>query len=268
MFQIVCLAKFTPDIKNFVYDYEKNILVRENVNLILNPDDACAISLALKLKEKWDDVHIRVVSMGPKGTMNLVRDLLRLGVDEATLLSDAAFAGSDTFATSHVLGSYLDTVEYDLVLTGTHTLDGDTAHVPSQIADYLSLAQMVGITDFHLDACTRQAMQFDVKQEDHIFTYQVQLPALLGVAAESKMKLPFVRYDDLEKFVDDKITILGNDTLGVPAEVLGLKGSPTRVVKTHVKELEKKENISVQVNEEGVETVYQFLKAKGFIKDV
>ena len=265
MFKIVCLVKFTPDIQNFVYDYEKNILVRENVDLVLNPDDARSLAFALKMKEKFPETHIRLVTMGPESVKDLVRDLLRRGIDEATILSDKLYAGSDTFVTSSVLGGYLGGINYDLILTGTHTLDGDTAHVPSQVADILELEQMTGITGFNLSECSPKQISFNIVSENRTYKYKISLPSLLGVSDECKIKLPFVRYDDLEKDVDHQITVLSNEDINISPDKLGLKGSPTRVTETHTRKLEKKEQVVVSVDKEGIEVVYNYLKEMGVI---
>ena len=86
--KIMCLVKFIPDVDNFNYDYEKNILVRENEKLILNPEDACALALALKIKEKNKNTIIEIISMAPLSIVPHLEELLRLKVDRATLISD------------------------------------------------------------------------------------------------------------------------------------------------------------------------------------
>lgn len=125
--KIICLIKFIPDVDNFTYDYEKNVLVRENVKLILNPEDACALAFALRIKEKNHETFVEIVSMAPQSTIPLIEDLLRLNVDKATLISDKLYVGSDTYVTSKIIAKYLRKEEYDFILTGSHSLDGDTA---------------------------------------------------------------------------------------------------------------------------------------------
>lgn len=266
MLHIVCLVKFVPDLNDFKYDYERNVLVRENVSLELNPDDAHALALALKWKKQWTNTHVRVVSMGPSGVLEQLRDLLRRGVDEATLLSDSVFAGSDSYVTSKILSAYLTTITADLVLTGTRALDGDTSHVPSQVAECLCLPQMMGVLDMDWPECTKEQVIFHTQHDDEtLCKYRVQLPALLGISFESKAKLPFVKFRDLEKEVDDRIIQVSNKELKMPREQLGLMGSPTRVVRSQARIFEKKEQIVVKVDPEGIDYVYQFLKAKEWL---
>ena len=95
--KIICAVKFVPDVDKFVYDYENSALVRENVRLILNPDDACALAFALKIKATNPDYVVEVVSMGPQSVVPHMEDLLRLNVDHGTIICDPKFAGSDTY---------------------------------------------------------------------------------------------------------------------------------------------------------------------------
>ncbi len=110
--KLVCLVKFVPDVDSFQYDYERNVLIREKVRLLLNPDDACAVAFALKVKARRPDTVIEVVTMAPTSVKPHMEDLLRLGVDRGTILSDPAFAGSDTYATSKVLARHLEGVGF------------------------------------------------------------------------------------------------------------------------------------------------------------
>src|SRR6056297_1374064 len=154
--KIICLVKYVPNVEDIQYDFEKNVLIRDNVKLILNPDDACAVAFALEMKKEINDLEIEVVTMGPKAVIPFVEDLLRRDVDKAALISDNLYAGSDTYATSKVLGHYLKEKDYDCILTGTHSLDGDTAHVPSQLGDILNLNQMSNIIKIDKDSFNKE----------------------------------------------------------------------------------------------------------------
>lgn len=265
MFNIVCLVKFVPDLKDFQYDYERNVLVRENSRLIINPDDVCALAFALKCKELWRNVHVRVVSMGPKSIIKQIRDLLRRNIDEATLLTDFVFSGSDSYVTSNILAYYLTAIPCSILLTGTSALDGGTSHVPSQVAELLHLPQMVGVTGISFSESDERYIVFEVLHDDVCEKYSIRLPALLGISSESKAKLPFVSFQDLEKDVDDRITILSNHEMQIPIQKVGLNGSPTRVVKTHASKPNKKEQVVVHSDQRGVEFVYQYLREKGLL---
>jgi len=264
--KIICLVKFTPDVDAFEYDYENHVLLRENIKQILNPDDACALGFALRLKKKVPEIEIEIVTMAPLNTMNLVEDLLRRNVDRATLLSDPQFGGSDTLATSRIIGTYLQSAEYDVILTGSHTLDGDTAHVPAQLAEYLNLDHMSGIVRIDENSFLNGAPLVDVDTEKYAETYEIPFPAVLSVCRESKYKLPFVRFADLDLDVRDRVQIVGHEVLGLGGEQTGIHGSATKVIRTFTKTYdEKKEKIVVQNDRDGIEVVYQFLKEKGYL---
>lgn len=263
--KIICLIKFTPDVDGFAYDYENNVLIRENVKQIINPDDACALGYALALKKAHPDIEIEAVTMAPLSARNMMEDVLRRRVDRGTMISDPVFGGSDTLATSLIIGAYLKSIEYDVILTGTQTLDGDTAHVPSQLADFLGIAHMSAIIRIEEESFLDRMPLVTVDADRYIDTYKLAFPAVLGVRRESKYRLPFVRYADLDMDVGDRLKIIGHETLGINPESTGLKGSATRVVKIYTQSYEHRDKIIVQNNEAGIETVYQFLKNNGYL---
>ena len=261
--KIVCLVKFVPKVDDFKYDYEQNILIRDNVPMILNPDDACALSYALQLKDKNPETTVEVVSMGPLGLKEKMEDLLRRNVDRATLLSDKKFVGSDSFATSHVLSTYLKSRNYDLILSGSQTLDGDTGHIGPQVAELLDIPQcsnIVKINDINSETAT-----FTIDDEDKLITFEMSLPCLLSVSKDSKYKLKFVKSSDMHKDVEEKFFVLTNEDLQLPADKIGLKGSPTKVSKSFVKKLEKRKTEFIKCDDAGIEKIYKFLQSQGVV---
>jgi electron transfer flavoprotein beta subunit len=263
--KIICLIKFVPDVENFIYDYEKNVLVRENVRLILNPEDGCALALALRIKEKNPDTFVEIVSMAPTSIIPLIEDLLRRNVDKATLISDKLFVGSDTYVTSKIIGKYLEGEEFDFILTGTHSLDGDTAHIPSQIADLLQISQLSNIVKVYEENLENDSVIALVDCEKTSSKYEIALPCILSIGKESKYKLPFVKFKNLGLDVRDRISVITNEELEFSEDEVGLEGSLTKVNRTYVKELHKKEKVVVGNDDEGIEVVYKFLKDKGFV---
>lgn len=263
--KIICLVKFVPDIDNFIYDHERNVLVRENVRMILNPDDASALAFALKIKEKQPDTFIEAVTMAPQSIIPHLEDLLRLGADRALLISDPLYVGSDTYVTSRILGRYLGGADFDCILTGTGALDGDTSHVPSQIAEILHICQMSGVSDIDEETFSQEGAVITVDEETAFSRYKISLPAVISFQSERKYKLPYIKYTDIHRYVRDRIRVVGNDTLGFDAEEVGIKGSLTKITRTFVQTMEKKNKITVAADEEGVDQVYTFLKEKGFI---
>ena len=263
--KLICLVKFVPDVDSFKYDYQTNALIRENVRLQLNPDDVCAVAFALKVKATHPETSIEVVTMAPATVTPHMEDLLRIGVNHGTILSDRAFAGSDTYATTMVLARYLASRPCDAILTGTHAIDGDTSHIPSQLGACLDLNQMSGIVRIDEQRFNSASAVFDVETENETTTYEMALPAILSLTRDSKYKLPYPRRIDLERDVSENLSIITNEDLSFAADEVGLNGSKTRVVQTYTKEFDKKGRIVVKADDEGVDFVYKFLKEKGFI---
>lgn len=262
--KIICLVKIVPDVEQMSYDYEKNILVREQVKSIINPDDSCAVAAALRLKEKCD-AHVTVISMGPPAIRKYLEDLVRRGIDRAVLITDSLYAGSDTYVTSRILGRCVKQYDYDMILAGTHSLDGDTAHIPCQLAELLDINVMSSVVKIQEDNRSDGNIQFEVKNNEQCMEFLMELPAVLAVSDESKYKLPYVRYEDLKKNVSGCISVITNEELGFAEDEVGLKGSMTKVVKTYIKPCSGEEGTIVQIDEAGIEYVYQFLKQKGFV---
>lgn len=262
---IICLLKFVPDVDSFRYDYESSTLIRENVRLQMNPDDVCAVAFALKAKAARPGTSVEVVTMAPATVTPQMEDLLRIGVDRGTILSDRLYAGSDTFATATILASYLNQRAYDVILSGTHAIDGDTSHIPPQVADCLDLNQMSGIVRIDEHRFGPESAVFDVETEDTSATYEMTLPAVLSLTRESQYKLPYASRKDLERDVSDRLHILSNRELTLAVDRIGLAGSKTRVVRTDTKEFDQKKRTVVGTDDAGIDIVYRFLKDKGYI---
>lgn len=263
--KLICVVKFVPDVDNFKYDFDNNKLIREDMRLTLNPDDACAVAFALKVKEKLAGTVVEVVTMAPMKIVPHMEDLVRLGVDKGVILSDKAFAGSDTYVTSKILSRYLLGQHYDCILTGTHAVDGDTAHVPAQLGEWLGLNQLSNITKVDMEKFSKEFAYVNVDNDQTSITYEVSLPAILSLTRESGYKLPYLRKGEMDRDVKSSINILGREDLGLSEDQTGFKGSLTEVVETYVKQYEKRDRTLVKADNEGVETVFRYLKEKGFI---
>lgn len=263
--KIICLVKYVPNVEDIKYNYEENILIRDNVKLILNPDDAAAVAFALNVKEIEPDINIEVLTMGPKSVKPFVEDLLRRNVDKATIISDTAFVGSDTYATSKIIASYLKKNKYDCILTGSKSLDGDTAHIPSQLGEILNLNQMSNIVGVDKFSIEQKSIILEVESGNKILTYKMSLPAILSLRKESGYELPYIKYENISLDVSDRLKIISNEELKLDREIIGLEGSLTRVANTYNKNFRKRNKIIVKNDKQGIEYVYSFLKKKGFI---
>jgi len=135
---VVCL-KQVPGTTKVQIDPQTNTLIRQGIENIINPFDTYALEEGVRIKERYGG-KVTVISMGPPQAEEALREAISLGVDEAILLSDGAFAGADTWATSYTLARAIDKLgQYDLAICGRQTIDGDTGQVGPELAEMLGI---------------------------------------------------------------------------------------------------------------------------------
>jgi electron transfer flavoprotein beta subunit len=225
---IIVPIKQVPETGNVRIDEEKGTVIREGVESIVNPLDLYAIEIAIQLKEEHGG-KVTVVSMGPPKAESAVREALSMGCDEGVLISDRAFAGSDTWATSYALSSAIKKLRrFDLVITGVRATDGDTGQVGPGIAAFLDLPLSTytsGIKEIANDTITVERLL-----ESGYETLRLPMPCLLTVVREiSYPRLPTLRGKQRSRTID--IPILAPDDIGADVTLIGLDGSPVKVVK-------------------------------------
>ena len=138
--KIVVCIKQVPDTNEVKINQETGTLIRDGVKSIMNPDDKNALESALQLKDKYG-ASVSVLSMGPPQAKEILREALSMGADEVFLISDRKFGGSDTWATATIIASAIEKVgDYDIILCGRQAIDGDTAQVGPEIAEFLDIA--------------------------------------------------------------------------------------------------------------------------------
>jgi len=227
--KIVVCIKQVPETNDAKIDPETKRIVREGLSAVLNPFDTYAIEEAVNLSKKHGG-EVIALSMGPERAKSVIREAISVGADRGVLLSDRAFGGSDTWATSYILAKAIEKIGgVDLVLCGRQAIDGDTAQVGPGIAAHLDwqLAAHVmaveGVTEktirlrrMHEDGCDLCELDFPavVTVVKDINTPRV--PTLKGRLAAEKSEIPIWKPEDI----------------GAESEKIGLDGSPTRVVKT------------------------------------
>lgn len=263
--KIICLIKMLPDIENIQFDEKKKVLMRESTRLITNPDDETALAAALKIKAQYPETVVEIVSMAPQRAMRRFEDLLRREVDKGVLISDPLFVGSDTYVTSRILATYLKENRADCIFTGTHSLDGDTSHVPSQVAEQLQLDQMSNILELDINKFVEGLGRFTVNVEGEVLEFEMDLPAVLSFEKSKAYTMPYIQYQHFQLDVKDKMEVLTSQELQLTEEETGLKGSLTEVRRTFVKKIPHKDNLIVTCDDEGIETVYQYLKENGYL---
>lgn len=233
---ILVLVKQVPDTTIIKINPDTNTIIRTGVPNIVNPDDLAGIEEALSLKGKFGGT-VTTITMGPMQAESMIRSLYARGVDDAYLLSDRLFAGSDTWSTSWILSSMIKKLDYDLIIAGYQAIDGDTAQVGPQIAEFLDIPQVTHvskITDFQDGKIT-----LEKKYENETYLLRAKLPCLITTI--KTMNTPRLMKSNLAWNSDLKdVHIINAESLGVKQEFIGLTGSPTRVKKTYTKTVLKR----------------------------
>ena len=231
---IVCI-KQVPDTTDIKIDPATNTLIREGVESIINPFDMYAIEEAIRTKGKLGG-KVTVVSMGPPQVDTALREAISLGCDEAVLLTDKAFAGSDTLATSYTLAVAIKKIgSYDVIFCGKQAADGDTAQVGPGISAHLDIPQVTYVKKIEqiqnaLPAGRQSFARVERMTEEGYEVIETPLPALFTVVKEiNEPRLPSLRGKIAAKKA--KITTWNAKDLGVDEKHIGLNGSPTQVIK-------------------------------------
>lgn len=224
----VCI-KQVPATTEVKFDPETNALIREGVESQINPFDLYALEEAVRVKEReGGESTVTVISMGPPQAEEALREAISLGADDAILLSDRAFRGADTWATSYALARALAKIEPDLIFCGMQAIDGDTGQVGPGIAVHMDYAQAPYVAKIEeLDA-----KKIVVKRllENGYEVCSVRLPAVLTVVKEiNEPRTPSLRGKMNAKKTE--IPVWTAADIGAPEEKLGFAGSPTQVVK-------------------------------------
>jgi electron transfer flavoprotein beta subunit len=227
---IVCI-KQVPDTTEVKINPETGTLIREGVPSIVNPFDMYAIEEGLRLKEKYGG-KVTVVSMGPPQAKEALKEAVAMGADEAILLSDRAFAGSDTWATAYTLAQAVKKLgPFDVILCGKQAIDGDTGQVGPGIARQLGINQLTYVFKIlKLDPESR-ALAVERLLEEGREVVETQLPALLTVVKDINQPR-YPTFLGIRRATKLEIPVWGAaDLPDTDATKLGLKGSPTQVVK-------------------------------------
>ena len=252
---IVCV-KQVPDTEKVKLNPETNTLIRDGVENIMNPYDAQALETALILKDATG-ANVKVVSMGPEQAKDVLKDAIALGADEAVLLSDRVFAGSDTLATSIALANAIKAAgEYDLILCGKQAIDGDTAQVGPEIAELLGIPQ---VTCAMKVAFEDGKFLVERENESTAQTLAVAGPVLVTVTRAEK-EPRFASIKGKMKARKTEIPVLTGADVAVDEKTVGLAGSPTKVVKVFTPQVAKIE--SEIMNEEDADKAVDMLVEK------
>ncbi len=260
---IIVTVKQVPDTNDVRLDPVTGTLIREGVPSIVNPEDRHAVEQALSMRDALGAGKVTVISMGPPQAESALREVLAMGADEAILLSDRAFAGADTLATAAALAGAIRKIgTYDLILCGRQAIDGDTAQVGPQLAEFLGIPQVTYTTAVKIEG---HSLRVERKAEGETQVLQVPLPALLTCIKElNHPRIPTLK-GCMAAYRERPFHIWNAAHIGVPVEQIGLKGSPTQVRRTFNPEPKGAGTIIKGEPAAAVKQAVQILQSKGII---
>ncbi len=224
---VVCI-KQVPDSHDVKINPETNTLMREGVEAIINPFDMYAIEEALRLRDRMGGT-VTALSMGPPQAEAALREAISMGVNAGILVSDRAFAGSDTWATSYTLSKALEKIgDYNVILFGKQASDGDTAQVGPGVATHLDLPQITYVRK--IEEIEENRIVAERLLESGYEAIESPLPCILTVVKEiNEPRLPSLKGKMAARKAE--ITTWGAADIEAEHDKLGLDGSPTKVVK-------------------------------------
>jgi len=233
----ICI-KQVPGIQEVRIDPKTNTLIRQGIPSIMNPHDKHAVQLGLDLKESYG-AEVIALSMGPPQAEDVLREALSMGVDQAYLLTDRAFAGADTLATSHTLALAVKKIIKDsgtddkyIVICGVQAIDGDTAQVGPEMAEDLGIPQITYALKFELDG--EKVLIERAFRAEEIVLIETKLPVLISVLKDINQP----QYPSMDGIVDaytkKEVIYLNAEDLEAKKENIGLTGSMTEVWKIFI----------------------------------
>ena len=228
--RIVVCVKQVPDSTNVRINPKTNTLMREGVESIVNPFDEHALELALVLKDRCG-AEVTVISMGPPQATAVLREALARGADRAFLVSSRAFGGADTLATSYTLSAAIRKAcggaSPDLVFFGKQAIDGDTAQVGPGVSEFLDLPLVTYVKSLEV---TGSAYRVTTLVDDGEHEIEGALPAVMTVVKEAGAPR-FAPLAGAMRAAKAEIAVLDEKAIAADPIRIGLKGSPTKVVK-------------------------------------
>lgn len=259
---VVCI-KQVPDTTDVKIDPKTGTLIREGVPSIINPDDKHALEEGLRLREKFGGT-VTVLSMGPPQAEDALMEARAMGADVTVLISDRAFAGSDTLATSYALTrSVLTTGEFDIVLCGRQAIDGDTAQIGPQMAELLGIPQVTYCIEIAVDGRRVTAKR---ALEDGYEVIETELPALFTVIKDiNRPRYPSVR-GIVNVCRDCDVQTWTAKDIDASKKMIGLDGSPTQVARTFAPEPKGEGLLLEGAPEATVKELVQHLRDKNVVR--
>ncbi len=263
MHVIVCIKQVpdTTEMKKVQINAGTGTIVREGIPSILNPFDEYAVEEAVRIKEK-NGGKVTLLSMGPAQAEDALLKGLSMGADEAILLCDRAFAGSDTLTTAYTLSAAIKKIgPFDLILCGQQAIDGDTGQVGPSLAEHLHVPQVTYVNQIEIQG---KKMRVRREVESGYEDLECGLPALLAVVKGiNEPRIP--GFSDLAEAMEKGIRTWGLDDLIVEESRIGLKGSPTWVMGIWTPEAKRGGQIIGGAPDEAAQKLAAFLRQRGIL---
>jgi electron transfer flavoprotein beta subunit len=252
---IVCI-KQVPDTAEIKINPETNTLMREGVPSIINPFDLNALEAGIQIREQSGG-RVTVLTMGPPQAETALREAISMGADEAVLLSDRAFAGSDTWATSYTLARAIEKLGADIIFCGKQAIDGDTAQVGPETAEFLDIPHIAYVRK--IEDVGDSSIKVQRLMDEGYDVVESSLPVLLTVVKElNQPRMPSLKGKMAAKKAE--IKTMGMADIDADENSLGLKGSPTQVRKIFAPEIKADRKMIEGSSEEQVDILIQELK--------
>jgi len=236
-------------------------LIREGVPSIINPDDKAGLEAALRLKDE-QGAHITVLSMGPPQADTALREALAMGADEAILVTDRAFGGADTLATSTTIAAAIKTLDYDMIITGRQAIDGDTAQVGPQIAEHLGIVNISYAEDIKVEG---NVVTVKRQYEDRYHVIKAKMPCLITALSELNKPRYMTPGGIFDAYRNTEVKVITRKDIDVDDANIGLKGSPTRVSQTFTKSLKAAGQLVTLDPQDSADYMLEKLKEKFII---
>jgi electron transfer flavoprotein beta subunit len=273
--KILVLVKQVPDTRNVGKDAmkEDGTVNRAALPAIVNPDDMCALEMALEAKESLENAEVYVLTMGPPRAAEIIRESIYRGADKGFLLTDRKFAGSDTLATSYAISQAVKCLQPNLIFCGVQAIDGDTAQVGPQTAEKLALPQityaekLVNIDSGQIVLKRRLARGVETVKAalPVLVTVHGSAPACRARNAKRVMQYKHAKTNTEMQEETNKYKALQTerpyllidewnaDHVKADENMLGLSGSPTKVKKIDNVILTQKENKTLTSTDNDIE---------------
>jgi len=264
--KILVPVKQVPESSNVKMDKATGTVIRTGVETVVNPLDLYAIETAIRLKESYGG-EVTAISMGPPQAMRVLREAAAMGCDSCALLSDRRFGGADTWATSYTLARAAAKLgPFEIIVAGERATDGDTAQVGPALASWLDIPALTYVSK--IESVERGRIRLERLVEEGYEMLDAPLPCLVTVVKEIAVpRLPTLKGKIRSREME--IPVLSADDLNVNQDYIGLKGSPTRVVKIDTPSVSRGGRTIKAADEESVALAVgelaALLREKGFL---